>query len=152
MSKRKVELSDFEQRIREHMDRAYQRVFGNQPPGGSNFSAPYMEPPVDVYQTPDSVVVLMEIAGIPGEEIDLQVEGHTMVIHGHRRPLPGPPNRSYSQMEIAQGAFQREILLPAEVNAQEVSATYRDGILHIVMPKANPTLTRQLRIIVKHES
>jgi HSP20 family protein len=148
MAKQPAEtFSDFEHRIREHMEKAYQRVFGSSP-GSPNFCAPYMEPPVDVYQTDKEVVVLMEIAGIPEEEIELQVEGHSMLIRGERRPLPGHPRREYSQMEIAHGAFQREILLPSSVDAESMRADYKNGILEIVLPKTTPAHGRQLRIVV----
>jgi HSP20 family protein len=149
MAKRAADSSsEFDKRIHEHLERAYQRVFGNAP-GSPGWCAPYMEPPVDVYHTEETVVVLMEIAGIPEEEIELEVEGHSMLIRGVRKALPGPARRNYSQMEITQGAFQREILLPAEVNPEELTAVYKDGILEIVLPKATPSRGRQLRIVVR---
>ena len=140
--------SEFDRRIHEHLERAYQRVFGSAP-GSPGWCAPYMEPPVDVYQTETAVVVLMEIAGISEEEIVLEVDGHNMRIRGERKALSGRPQRSYSQMEIAQGAFQREILLPAAVNPERLEAVYKDGILEIVLPKAAPTRGSQLRIVVR---
>jgi HSP20 family protein len=143
-----LEGTDFDKRIHEHLERAYQRVFGNAP-GSPGWCTPYMEPPVDVYQTETHVVVLMEIAGIPREEIEISVDGRDMLIRGERKPLPGRPNRSYSQMEIAQGAFQRQVLLPAEVNPEALEAVYKDGILEIVLPKAAPARGRQLRIVVR---
>lgn len=144
----RVAGSDFEQRIFERLDRARRSLFGNSP-GSPNFCAPYMEPPVDVYETDTEVVVVMEIAGIPEEEVEIEVDGLTMAIRGERRPLPGRPQRSYSQIEITQGKFQREILLPAEVDTQDLQAEYRDGILEIVLPKAEPSRGRQLRIVVR---
>jgi HSP20 family protein len=108
-----------------------------------------MEPPVDVYQTDAHVVVLVEIAGILEEEIDLEVEGRNMTIRGERKPVPSRPQRAYSQMEIINGPFQRELFLPAEVNPEQAEATYKHGILEIVLPKAAPTRGRQLRIVVR---
>jgi HSP20 family protein len=107
-----------------------------------------MEPAVDVYQTDSEVVVLMEIAGIPEEEIELQVEGRSLVIHGHRKPARGGPRRVYSQMEITTGPFRRNLLLPAEVNAEEAHAAYQNGILEIRLPMTRPSTGRHLRIIV----
>lgn len=145
---RRAAGSDFDKVINEHLDRAYKRVFGRAP-GSPNFGARYMEPPVDVYETKTEVVVLMEIAGIPEEEIEVEVDGTTMLISGERKALPGKPDRSYSQIEIIQGAFRREILLPCQVNAEKLNADYRDGILEIVLPKAEPSRGRQLRIVVR---
>ena len=100
-------MSDFEQHIQERMSRAYQRVFGS--PANPGFGRPYMEPPVDIYHTDKEVVVLIEIAGIPEEEIELEVEGRSMIVRGRRKPIGGRPNRVYSQMEIMHGAFQRDL-------------------------------------------
>jgi HSP20 family protein len=149
MAKRGVNtFSDFDQRIQEHLDRAYRRVFGNSP-GSPNFCSPYMEPPVDVYETKTHVVVLMEIAGIPEAEIEIEVDGPQMTIRGERRAIEGPPDRAYHQLEIANGPFQRAIRLPAEVNPEQLEAVYKDGILQIAVPKSEPNRGRQLRIVVR---
>ncbi len=140
-------LSDAEQIIQERLGRAYKRIFGS-PPGAPNFCPPFAEPPVDVYDTPDEVVVVMEIAGIPDEEVELEVEGREMVIRGERKPLGGRPQRRYSQMEITHGPFQRAILLPAEVNPEQATAVYKDGILEIALPKAAPARGTHFRIVV----
>jgi HSP20 family protein len=146
MARQDVEMSDFEQHIQERMRRAYQRVFGA--PGSPNFGRPYMEPPVDIYQTDKDVVVVMEIAGIPDAEVELEVEGRSMCVSGQRRPIGSLPGCVYSQMEITHGAFRRDLLLPAEVNAETADAVYKDGILEIRLPIAKPTHGRHLRIIV----
>jgi HSP20 family protein len=141
-------MSDFEQHIQERMRSAYQRVFGS--PASPNFGSLYMEPPADVYQTDNEVVVVLEIAGIPEEEIALEVEGRSMLISGQRRPPAGRPRRVYSQMEIRHGPFQRELLLPAEVNAEAAKAVYKDGLLEITLPITRPRTGHHLKIIVHH--
>ena len=144
------QLSGFDPRgIQEHLDRARRSLFGGAAPGSPNFCPPYMQPPVDVYQTETHVVVLMEIAAIPEEEIEVEVEGRTMLIRGQRKALSGPVPRAYHQMEIVHGLFQREILLPAEVNPEKLKAVYKDGILEIALPKSEAHGGRQLRIVVR---
>jgi HSP20 family protein len=147
MAGQNVEKSDFEHHIQERMSRAYQRVFGS--PANPGFGRPYMEPPVDIYHTEKEVVVLMEIAGIPEEEIELEVEGRSMVVRGRRKPIGGRPNRVYSQMEITSGAFQRDLLLPSEVNAEAARAVYKDGILEITLPVTKPHSGHHLTIVVR---
>ncbi|RLC55982.1 MAG: hypothetical protein DRI30_06600, partial [Chloroflexi bacterium] len=118
-------------------------------PASPGFGRPYMEPPVDIYHTEKEVVVLMEIAGIPEEEIELEIEGRSMIVRGRRKPLGGRPNRVYSQMEIAHGAFQRDLLLPSDVNAEAAKAVYKDGILEITLPVTRPHSGRHLTIVVR---
>jgi HSP20 family protein len=147
MARQDVEMSNFEQHIQERMRRAYQRVFGT--PASPNFGRPFMEPPVDVYETESHVVVVMEIAGIPEAEVELEVEGRSMRISGQRRPLTSLPGCVYSQMEITHGAFRRDLLLPAEVNAEAAQAVYKDGILEIRLPITRPSRGRHLRVVVR---
>jgi HSP20 family molecular chaperone IbpA len=120
-------FSQFEH-IRERMEQAYKQVLGG--PGSPGFCAPYMEPATDVYETAEEVIVLVEIAGISGEEFEIEVEGRTLTIRGTRKPLPSRPRRKYSQMEKA-------------------VAAYKDGILEVVLPKAGPHENRHLRIVAR---
>lgn len=146
MSPRNDIFTEF-QRIHERMERAYQRVIGG--PGSPRFCVPFLEPPVDIYETPDEVVVLVEMAGISPQDVSIQLDGTVLSVSGERRPLGGRPGRVYSQMEIPHGRFQRDLLLPAEVNAEAAQAVYKDGILEIVLPKAAPVSGRRLRITVR---
>lgn len=138
-------FSQFEH-IRERMEQAYQRLLGA--PGSPHFCVPFMEPPVDIYETDSEVVILMEIAGIHEEEVSLEMEGTSLLIQGERKPLSGHPHRVYSQMEIGHGPFRRELLLPAQVDPERAQAQYKDGILQLVLPKATPAFSRHLRIVV----
>src|SRR3972149_710950 len=117
-------FSEFE-RTRDRMHTAWQQVIG--PPGAPRFCAPVIEPPVDVYETEGEVVVLIEIAGIANEEVEVLVDGRTLIVRGERRPPGGRPQGPDSQMEICQGPFQRELLLPSEGNPGQVPAGHNAG-------------------------
>ena len=147
MARRTADLFSQFEHIRERMEQAYQRLLGG--PGSPGFCEPFMEPPVDIYQTDTDVVIQMEIAGISEEEVALDVEGSTLVIHGERKPLSGRPGRVYSQLEISQGPFRRELILPVPVTPERAQSSYKDGVLEIVLPKASPPSSRQLRIVVR---
>ncbi len=146
MSQRASDIfSEFE-RIRERMNTAWQHVVG--PPGSPRFCAPVIEPPVDVYETEDDIVVVVEIAGIPDEEVEVLVDGRTLIVRGERRAAGGA-RRLYSQMEICQGPFQRDLLLPSEVNPEAAKASYNAGLLEIVLPKVGHKLSRHVRIVAR---
>jgi HSP20 family protein len=146
MARRTTDIFSQFERISERMDKAYQRVLGA--PGRPGFCEPFMEPPVDVYQTDAEVVILVEMAGIGDAEVQLELDGQSLIIRGERRPLQGRPQRTYSQMEISHGPFRRELYLPADVDPEAASIVYKEGILEISLPKASPAVSRQLRIIV----
>lgn len=148
MKQRSADIfSDFE-RIRERMEQAWQQVLG--PPGAPRFRPPVIEPPADVYETEDAVVVVAEMAGISEEEVEITVEGRVLTISGERKPTGGQQGRLYSQMEINHGPFRRELLLPAEVDAAEAKAVYSSGLLQIEFPKVSHHANRRhLKIVVR---
>jgi HSP20 family protein len=138
-------FSDFE-RIRERMEQAWQQVLG--PPGAPRFSAPLIDIAVDVYETDDEVIVAAEIAGISEEEVEIVVDGKVLILSGERNPASSQPGRLYSQMEVCHGPFRRELVLPADVDPDRARATYAQGMLEIVLPKAPRKVSRNVKIVV----
>ena len=133
--------------IRERMEQARQRVIGA--PGRPSFSVPFMEPAVDIYETEGHIVIIVEIAGIRDQDVELEVEGSRCALRGERMPVPQGAKREFRQVEISHGPFQRELFLPAAVNPDAVETVYKDGMLQIVLPKASPARSRTLTIPVR---
>ena len=138
-------FSDFEQ-IRQRMTHTWQQGLG--PPGAPHFCPPIIEPATDVYETEESVVVVVEIAGVSPEAIDISVEDKTLTVRSEREDRQHHLTRLYHQMEICCGLFERSVVLPSEVDPQQASATYSDGILAIVLPKVQQQLARRVRVVI----
>lgn len=92
-------------------------------------------PRVDVYETKDKIIVLVEIAGVKKEDIDLTFHEGKLILRGTRQENYVSDPEIYYQMEINFGPFERVIPLPSEVDAQNAEAVYKDGFLEIVLPK-----------------
>jgi HSP20 family protein len=92
-------------------------------------------PPIDVYYAddPPRVVVRAELAGIEPDELALEIQGRELTIAGHRRPEKAE-GRTYQQLEIEHGPFQRTIALGADVRGDEAKAVYEDGFLEVELP------------------
>jgi HSP20 family protein len=90
-------------------------------------------PPTDVYETEDSLVVKMEIAGMRDEDLEVVVQGNLLMISGARSD--SLERKAYHQMEIPFGRFSVSIELPVRVNTDNASAEYKDGFLTIQFPK-----------------
>lgn len=140
-------LAPFEfQELHAHMERMWDRLTGGLP-NQPRFCPPVLEPPTDVYETADSVVIIAEMAGIQDEEVELVFEGDQLTLRGKREDRQaGGFIRRYLQMEICRGPFQRTIALPTAVDPEQAQATYREGFLEIVIPKATPRGGRRVRI------
>jgi HSP20 family protein len=93
-------------------------------------------PPTDVFETDDSIVVKVEIAGMAGHEFSIHLSTSSISISGIRPPQSG--RCAYYQMEILSGEFLTEVELPSPIDADHISADYNDGFLSVTLPKVQP--------------
>jgi len=98
-------------------------------------------PATDVYETPETIVVHMELAGVRPDEIQIQATDSTVAVWGQRSETELPADRHVQQMEIAQGPFERVIGLSTPVVPESGRANCIHGRLEIVLPKAAGTRT-----------
>jgi HSP20 family protein len=96
-------------------------------------------PRVDVYYCgdPPKAIVKAELSGIDLSDVSLEVSGRELVISGERA-MQETEGRVYQQVEIDSGPFRRVVELGAEVEAEDASATYQDGVLRVELPLAEP--------------
>jgi HSP20 family protein len=92
-------------------------------------------PPVDVYEEGGSLVVKAELPGMKREEIEVELSGAELTISGKKEREEKVERKDYRRYERSSGAFRRIITLPAEVELEKVTASYKDGILEIRAPK-----------------
>jgi len=120
--------------------------FTSRKPPSVRFSPRAWVPTVDVYETAEAVVVLVELAGIKQEEIEIEIRGNELVDKGERRDIKQGVRRSYTQMEILWGPFERSILLPTSVQIEEVKAFYENGFLEVVLPKLGMKVSHKVKV------
>ena len=105
------------------------------------------EPRVDVIEDDRNFVIKAEIAGVRGEDIQLLFlpERHSILIRGVRHDDEGPSSgRRLHQLEIPFGEFAREVTLPeVPIDHQNMRAQYRNGFLHVLIPKAETLVVTQ---------
>lgn len=101
---------------------------------------------VDVIETPESIIIRAAIAGIQAEDIDITVNNDLLTIKGIRK-IDDEHNGAYLYQECYWGGFSRSIILPVEVLADEVQATMRNGILRVILPKAEQKDVQPIRVI-----
>ena len=108
------------------------------------------EPPTDVYETEEAVIVRLEIAGLRGtsREVSIQLQDDVLAISGERPDPASGSARRYEQMEIETGSFRRTVRLPCPVDETAAVGRYEDGFLLVQLPKlaAPHTRARTIRI------
>src|SRR5713101_1039276 len=92
-------------------------------------------PPLDLYQNNDNIVAVVELPGMRREDIEISFHEGTLTIAGERKGESSNGEKA-ERTERYIGKFRRSIALPTRVDANKVSATYRDGILTVTLPKA----------------
>ena len=92
-------------------------------------------PQIDIYETREEIVIIAEIAGVPREEINLEIGPRTVKISGTREGGPGEEGARYRLAEIPCGRFERNLTLPVPIDTDTVRACCRDGLLEIRLAK-----------------
>ncbi|MDQ7778540.1 MAG: Hsp20/alpha crystallin family protein [Planctomycetota bacterium] len=93
-------------------------------------------PPTDVYETQTEVIVKMELAGVGPEDIDIKLEGRRLLVSGRRVDTSSAIKRSFKQLEINYGRFERAIVFDEGTRLTTGRASYKDGFLLISLTKA----------------
>ena len=101
---------------------------------------------VDVYQTPDSIVIKAFIAGVQPNSVDISLTREMLTISGTRQDEKEVEEDNYFQRELYWGAFSRTILLPEEVDVDMAEASEKHGILMIRLPKINKKREMKLKV------
>lgn len=136
MARQRDPFANFE-RMRREMDELFGSVW--QRPALATRRGRGFSPRVDVCYCgePPKAIVKADLAGIELSAVSLEVSGRELVISGERA-IQETEGRVYQQVEIDTGPFRRVVELGADVEADSASATYRDGVLRVELPLAEP--------------
>jgi HSP20 family protein len=106
-------------------------------------------PPMDIYETEENLVVVMEVAGMKAEDIHVTFDRDTLSIWGSRIEPSSPPKTRLHQMEIDYGRFQRTLRIPFPLKSDDFKATYRLGFLMITVPKAKGPVSFNVEVNIR---
>jgi HSP20 family protein len=129
--------------IQGEMNRLFDNLAGRQP---AMAGERMWWPAVDVHETPDHVVLRFEIPGVSDKDIHLSITGDVLTVKGERRFDRNEATETYHRVERVYGKFERSVQLSMPVQTDKVSASYRDGVLEVKLPKAEATKPRDIKI------
>jgi HSP20 family protein len=115
------------------------------------FSRKMSEPEMDVYETEKDVVAKINIPDFNQEDIKISIEDDVLKVSGEVREEKeeGEEGRSYWKKEIRKSSFSRSVRLPADVDEEKTEASYKNGLLEVVMPKKEPEKRKEKEIKIK---
>ena len=105
-------------------------------------------PALDVYDQKDDLIVKAEIPGLTKDEIDISLEGNTLTIKGEKKKEEEVKEEDYYRCERTFGAFSRSVELPADVQADKVNASFKNGVLEIRLPKTEEAKKNVVKVKV----
>jgi HSP20 family protein len=139
------------QDMRRTMDEMFSRFMGFTPLSRllAEPTAPTaFEPPVDIYETPDEVVVMAYIPGMSKDAINLEVTTDSISLSGERK-LPEVQNATWHVQGMGSGSFAVTYSLPIEIDPNKVKATYHEGVLEVRLPKSEAAKPKQVKVDIQ---
>ena len=106
-------------------------------------------PALDLTETKNEFVVKAEVPGINGRDIDISLKDDLLTIRGEKKQEREEKKRDYHLVERGYGFFNRSVALPKEVNGKKITASYKDGMLQIVLPKSKGAKTKEVKVTVE---
>jgi len=103
-------------------------------------------PKVDVIDRDNEVVVRAEVPGVDKKDIDVSVTDNTVIIKGTTSHEEKEEKGDYYRSEISRGSFSRTVGLPGDVDSAAAKASFKDGVLELVMPKVEKSKRRNIKV------
>ena len=130
-----LEMDDYDEsaNIRNDMERYFSRMPQWKKPAAVFEKA--WKPLCDVYECPEHFTVVVELAWVEEDKVEVTLHGRILTIRGHRRQFRPPDMDTTYMLEINYGDFERILELPVDVDPDATRAIYRKGLLEIILPK-----------------
>jgi HSP20 family protein len=109
-------------------------------------------PAVDIYETPNELVVKADLPDVEENDIDVRVENNLLTIRGERKLEKSVSEENYLRVERTYGSFSRSFSLPNTVNPEAIAAEYKNGLLTVTLPKREESRPRQVKVTVNAAS
>jgi len=146
-SRQLAPFGDFE-RMRNEMDRLFESFLVGRPLRRVWEEGEWL-PALDLTETAREVIVKAEIPGLEPKDIDISLSQNVLTIKGEKKRKREEKEEDYHLVERSYGAFTRSVELPVEVNSEKISASYKNGILRIVLPKSEEAKKKEIKIAVQ---
>ena len=131
--------------LQDQFNRLFNESFRNHP---EESALTTWAPAVDIYETPNELVVKADLPDVNEKDIDVRVENNLLTIHGERKFEKSVSEENFLRVERTYGAFSRSFSLPNTVNAETIGAEYKNGVLTVTLPKREESKPRQVKVTV----
>ena len=132
------DLMVMQDRMTRLFDETLSRVWKEDVPRG------VWSPPVDILERGNEIVLKIDLPEVSQSEIDIKVEENTLIVQGERKFKKTTSQENYLQIERPYGTFRRAFSIPREIDAGGIRASYKDGVLQVVLPRKEEASPRRV--------
>jgi len=131
------------ERMQSEMNRLFSSFMGR----GVSPSRVGVFPPVNISEDAEKLYVRAELPGMKADDMEISVEGDTLTIRGEKKLGEAGENVNYHRREREAGRFRRILTLPTRINAEAVNASFKNGVLTIMLPKAAEAKPKPIKVM-----
>jgi HSP20 family protein len=131
--------------LQDQVNRIFNETVRNQ---GDESAMTAWAPSVDIFETPNELVVKADLPEVDEKDIDVRVENNLLTIRGERKFDKTVAEDNYLRIERTYGTFSRSFSLPNTVSAEAIRAEYKNGVLTVNLPKREESKPRQVKVNV----
>jgi len=135
--------------IQGEMNRLFDSFFGRGTGSATAAGSRGWIPALDMFEAKDHLVLTMELPGLHEKDISLSITGDRLTVKGERQFNEQLSDDHFYHLERAYGRFERVVQLPMPVQTAQVTATYRDGVLEVKLPKAEEVRAKEIKVGVQ---
>ncbi|MEJ2366956.1 MAG: Hsp20/alpha crystallin family protein [Acidobacteriota bacterium] len=129
--------------MQDQMNRLMRDFFGQ---GAEEMEYGNWIPAADLKEEENQFTVSLEVPGMKKEDIEINMENNVLTVRGERKFQSESQKENYHRIERAYGKFSRSFSMPTHVNSDAIAASYKDGMLEIVIPKAEESKPKRIAI------
>jgi HSP20 family protein len=128
------------------MSQMLARALGLQGQQQGSGTATAWAPALDISERKDAYLVTVELPGVEAEDLEITLEDGLLTIQGERHFAHDSSEQQFHRVERRYGAFRRSITLPAQVRAEQIEASFDNGVLQILVPKMEEATPKRIQI------
>jgi HSP20 family protein len=138
--------------LHQRMNDLFNDFFGGFDLGLSRFGSRFMTAPsIDMSETDEDIRITADLPGMDERDIQVTLENDILTIKGEKKQEQEEKKQNYHMVERSYGQFQREISIPVGVDREKIKATFKKGVLNVILPKTPEAKSTQKRIAISSE-
>jgi len=136
--------------LQERMNRLFEDSLARSKTTDQEMAMGAWTPAVDIYETPEEVVLKADLPGVDQKDIDLRIENSTLTLRGERKFVKETSEEDYHRIERSYGVFSRSFQLPGSIDQSGIKANHKEGVLEVHLPKKEDTRPKQIKVEVNN--